>query len=235
MSKILAKNAGYASKIKSVLQLNYEPVAVKLIAVGEDFIDYVKPERQMSHCQAIMRARKGESITLMPEDMSCHVGSSALNMAETPEGVVDGTFHYNLGASDSVEAAAKLISQREVLDKKMIGEKIYPLKDADFEPDVIVMIDIPEKIYWLVPLMTSEKGGKANFSMGSFQCTCEDITAYPYVTQKPNISLGCYGCRRRTDISANELAAGVPYGMIPDFVDRLERFGSGIMQKAKRD
>lgn len=235
MSEILAINAEYASKIKSIMQLNYEPVAVKLIAVGEDFIGYVKPEHQMSHCQAIMRARKGESFTLIPEDLSCHVGSSALNMVETPAGVADGTFHHNLGGFDSPEAAAKMISEREVLDKKMIGEKVYPLKDADFEPDVIIIIDIPEKIYWLIPLITSEKGGKANFSMGSFQCTCEDITAYPYATQKPNISLGCYGCRRRTDMAANELAAGIPYGMIHDFVDRLEKFGSGIMQKAKRD
>ncbi len=235
MSEILATNAGYASKIKSIMQLNHEPVAVKLIVAGEDIIGYTKPERQMSHCQAIMLARKGECLTLMPEDMSCHVGSSALNMVETPAGVVDGTFHHNLGGFDSTEAAAKLISEREVLDKKMIGEKVCPLKDADFEPDVIVIIDMPEKIYWLVPLMTSEKGGKANFSMGSFQCTCEDVTAYPYVTQKPNISLGCYGCRRRTDMSPNELAAGIPYKMIPGFVDRLETFGSGIMQKAKRD
>ena len=228
-------NAGYASKIKSILQLNHEPVAVKLIAVGEDFIGYSKPERQMSHCQAIMRARKGECITLKPEDMTCHVGSSALNMVETPDGVADGTFHLNLGGFESTEAAAKLISEREILDKKMIGEMVYPLKDANFEPDVIVIIDMPEKIYWLVPLMTNEKGGKANFSMGSFQCTCEDVTAYPYVTQKPNISLGCYGCRRRTDMTSNELAAGVPYGMMPDFINRLEILGSGIMQKAKRD
>ncbi len=235
MSEILATNAGYAAKIRSILKLNHEPVAVKLITVDEDFIGYVKPERQMSHCQAIMRARDGESITLMPEDMSCHVGSSALNMVETPAGVADGTFHRNLGGFDTPEAAAKMISEREILDKKMIGEKVCPLKDADFEPDVIVIIDMPERIYWLVPLMTSEKGGKASFSMGSFQCTCEDVTAYPYATQKPNISLGCYGCRRRTDMTSNELAAGIPYGMIPDFVNRLEKFGSEIMQKAKRD
>lgn len=235
MSEILAMNARYASKLKSIMRLNHEPVAIKLIAANEDFIGYSKPERQMSHCQAIMRARKGECITLMPEDMSCLVGSSALNMAETPAGVADGTFHRNLGGFDSTEAAAKLISEREILDKKIIGEKICPLKDADFEPDVIVIIDIPERIYWMVPLMTNEKGGKANFSMGSFQCTCEDVTAYPYVTQKPNISLGCYGCRRRTDMTENELAAGIPYKMIPNFVNRLELLESGIMQKAKRD
>ena len=235
MSEISAANAEYASKIKSILRLNFEPVAVKLIPEGENFPDYTKPERQMSHCQAIVNARKGEYLTLKPEDFSCHVGSSALNMDNTPEGVADGTFHYNLGGFESPEAAAKLIEAREGIDKKIIGEIVCPLKDADFEPDVVVIIDIPERIYWLVPVMSGREGGKVDFCMGSFQCTCEDVTSYPYMKQKPNISLGCYGCRRRTDMGSEEMAAGIPYTMIEDVTKRLEKLNEGIMQKAKRD
>mgnify|MGYP000858027132 CR=1 FL=1 len=235
MSEISVANAEYASKIKSILRLNFEPVAVKLIPEGENFPNYTKPERQMSHCQAIMNSRKGEYLTLKPDDFSCHVGSSALNMISTPDGVADGTFHFNLGGFETPEAAAKMIDAREVMDKAIIGEIVCPLKDADFEPDVVIIIDKPEKIYWLVPVMTREEGGKATFCMGAFQCTCEDVTSYPYVTQKPNISLGCYGCRRRTDMAPDELAAGFPYGMTEDVVTRLCKLNDGIMQKAKRD
>lgn len=235
MSDILAVNAGYASKIRTIMKLRYEPVAIKLIKDGEDIPGYEKREKQISHCQAITRARKGEYLKLKPEDFSCHVGSSALNMTETPAGVADGTFHYNLGGFDSPEAAANLIADRVEVEDKIIGEIVCPLKDADFEPDVIVIIDVPERIYWLIPLMTGDKGGKATFSAGAFQCTCEDVTAYPYVMQMPNISLGCYGCRRRTDMGPEELAAGFPYGMIGSFVERLERMDQSIMQKAKRD
>lgn len=235
MSEIMATNAGHASKIKSALKLDFEPVAIKLIPESEDFSDYAKPERQMSHCQAITRARKGECITLKPEDFTCHVGSSALNMANTPDGVADGTFHYNLGGFETPEAAEKFIANRTIMDKKMIGEIVCPLKDADFKPDVVVIIDIPERIYWLIPVATGKEGGKISFEMGSFQCTCEDVTSYPYVTQSLNISLGCYGCRRRTDMRPEELAAGFPYSMIEDVVERLEILDEGIMQKAKRD
>ncbi len=235
MSEITAANASYASKIKSIVNLDFEPVAIKLIPEGEDFSNYSKPERQMSHCQAITKARKGEYLTLRPDDFSCHVGSSALNMANTPEGVADGTFHYNLGGFETPEAAAKLIADRTEMDTKFVGEIVCPLKDADFEPDVIVIIDVPEKIYWFIPVVSGTEGGKVSFTMGSFQCTCEDVTSYPYVTQSLNISLGCYGCRRRTDMKPEELAMGFPYSMIDEVIRRLETLGEGIMQKAKRD
>ena len=236
MSNFLADNSEYASKIKSVLKLRYEPVAVKLIPAGEEFPGgYRKPEGQMSHCQAVMRARKGEYITMKLEDQSCHVGSSALGIVETPKMVADGTFHYNVGAFDSPEAAAKMISDRKIPKGRMVGEIICPLKDADFQPDVVITIDIPERIYWIVPLATAEKGVRVEFSTSAFQCACEDVTAYPLVTQRPNVSLGCFGCRKKTDMAADELAAGIPYGMIPGFVTHLEKYEKGMMEKAKRE
>ncbi|MGE0014977.1 MAG: DUF169 domain-containing protein [Candidatus Methanomethylophilaceae archaeon] len=235
MSCFLAENSEYASKIKSILKLRYEPVAVKLIPEGEEFPGgYRKPEGQMSHCQAIMLARKGGHVTMRSEDHSCHVGSSALGMAETPDKVADGTFHFNIGGFDSPEAAAKTISERKVPAVRMVGQVVCPLKDADFQPDVIVLVDIPERLYWIVAFASAENGGRVEFSTSAFQCTCEDVTSYPLVTQKPNMSLGCYGCRRRTDMAADEMAAGIPYGMIPDFVAHLEKFERGMMEKAKR-
>ncbi len=236
MSHYLADNSEYASKIRTSLRLRYEPVAVKLIPEGAEFPGgYRKPEGQMSHCQAVMRARKGECITMKLDDQSCHVGSSALGMVETPEKVADGTFHYNVGAFDSPDAAAKMIADRKIPEIRMAGEIVCPLKDADFEPDVVILVDIPERLYWIVPLATAEKGGRAEFSTSAFQCACEDVTAYPFVTRKPNVSLGCFGCRKKTDMSADELAAGIPYDMIPGFAARLGKYETGMMAKAKRD
>ena len=108
------------------------------------------------------------------------------------------------------------------------------LKDADFIPDVVAIADIPERIYWIVPLSTAEEGGRAVFSTSPFQCGCEDVTSVPIVTGRPNVSLGCFGCRKKTTMAADELACGIPYAMIPGFVDHLKRYGTGVMTKAKR-
>ena len=58
MSVILEKNKELAEKLKKVINLRSEPVAVKLIKEGESYPEgYEVPEKQLSHCQAVMSAR----------------------------------------------------------------------------------------------------------------------------------------------------------------------------------
>ena len=128
-----------------------------------------------------------------------------------------------------------MISDRMVVPFENEGEIVCPLKDADFVPDVVTIEDIPERVYWIVPLSTAKDGGRVQFSTSPFQCACEDITAVPICTGKPNISLGCFGCRKKTSMAADEMAAGIPYDMIPDFVEHLRKYETGVMTKAKRD
>ena len=236
MSEILGKNQEYAEVMKSVLKLRGEPVAIRLIREGEDYpAGYSEPEGQISHCQAVFRARGGESFKLPLSSENCMVGASAMNMAPTSEKVASGEFHAGLGIHDSADAAGKMISERMIPDFKSVGEVVCPLKDADFIPDVVTMEDIPERIYWIVPLATASQGGRVTFTTSPFQCACEDIVSVPICTGKPNISLGCFGCRKKTDMKSDELACGIPYSMIPDFVEHLRKYESGIMTKAKRD
>ena len=236
MTDILKANAEYAEKMKSILKLRLEPVAVKLIREGEEYPKGPKvPEAQLSHCQAVFRARKGECFNISLEMTNCHVGAAVLGMTETPEKVACGEFHAGTGIHDSVDAAERMISQRLMIPYKTVGETVCPLKNADFVPDAVLIIDIPERLYWIVGLMTAEKGGRAEFSTAPFQCACEDVTAVPIMNGAPNISLGCFGCRKKTDMASDELACGIPYGLIPGYVERLERYSGGPIAKAKRD
>ncbi|MBR4504165.1 MAG: DUF169 domain-containing protein [Candidatus Methanomethylophilaceae archaeon] len=236
MSDILDRNAEYASVMKEVLNLRGEPVAIKLVKEGEEYpAGYSAPESQMSHCQAVFAAKDGESLLMPLESQGCKVGSSALGMNATPEKVATGEFHANIGIHDTQAAAEEMIAKRVAMpDNK--GEVVCPLKDADFEPDVVAIIDIPERIYWIVPLSTAAGGGRMQFSTSPFQCACEDVTAVPFISGAPNVSLGCFGCRKKTSMAADELACGIPYSLIPGYVQRLkEKYSSGVMLKAKRD
>ena len=236
MTDILKTNADYAEKMKSILKLRAEPVAVKLIKEGEKYPNGPKvPSSQLSHCQAVFRAKKGECISMPLEMTNCHVGAAVLGMTETPEKVVSGEFHAGTGIHDSVGAAARTIKERVLIPYKTIGEVVCPLKNADFVPDAVVVIDIPERIYWIAAMMTAEKGGRAEFSTAPFQCACEDATAVPIVKGSPNISLGCFGCRKKTDMLADEMACGIPYALMDGYVSRLERYSEGPIAKAKRD
>ena len=235
MSEILERNNEYATVMKEALKLRGEPVAIKLVKEEEGFPSgYPEPEGQLSHCQALFAARSGKSLLMPLEKQGCKVGSSALGMNETPEKVASGEFHYGIGIHDTQGATAEMISKRVSMPKTR-GEVVCPLKDADFEPDVVAIVDIPERVYWIVPLSTANGGGRMAFSTSPFQCACEDVTAVPVVTGSPNVSLGCFGCRKKTDMAADELACGIPYSLIPGYVEHLKKYSSGVMTKAKRE
>ncbi len=231
----LENNRKYAEALKSVIGLAREPVAVRLIREGEEFpVCCSYPDKQMSHCQAVFAASCGSCLNMRASDENCHVGSSALSMAETPEKVATGEFHAGIGMHDSPQAASKMISDRVLVPFKTIGEAVCPLKDADFVPDVVIFIDIPERCYWFIPLETAVQGGRVQFSTSPFQCACEDLTSMPMVSGKPNISVGCFGCRKKTDMKAEEMGIGIPYERIAGYVDHLTRYAEGPMAKAKR-
>ncbi len=235
MSEILERNKEYASVMKEALRLRGEPVAIKLVGEGEEYpAGYSAPDSQMSHCQALFAAKDGASLLMPLEMQGCKVGSSALGMNETPEKVQSGEFHFGIGIHDTQEATAEMIAKRVRMSRNR-GEVVCPLKDASFVPDVVAIVDIPERVYWVVPLSTSSGGGRMAFSTSPFQCACEDVTAVPIVTGAPNVSLGCFGCRKKTSMAADELACGIPYSLIPGYVEHLRKYSSGVMAKAKRD
>lgn len=238
MSQILNTNAEYAEKLKEILKLRAEPVAVKLIKDGDEYPNGLSlPESQLSHCQAVFRARKGECLQVPYKMQGCHVGTSVLGMSDTPEKVATGDFHANIGIHDSPAAAKEMIDERARIPYHTEGEAVCQLKKADFVPDVVIIIDIVERVYWIASAMTAEKGGRANFSTSPFQCACEDITTIPIMTSRPNVSLGCFGCRKRTDMAPDELACGIPYGLMPEYIAHLEKYSTsdGAISKAKRD
>jgi len=236
MSEILDANRSYAEALKAAIGFSREPVAVRLIRDGEDFPACCSdPGKQMSHCQGVFAASRGAKYNLRTADQNCHVGASALGMLETPEKVVSGDFHLGIGMHDSAAAASKMIADRMVVGFHTIGEAVCPLKDADFVPDVVIFVDIPEKCYWFVPLETAVQGGRAGFSTSPFQCACEDLTAVPVVSGNPNISIGCFGCRKKTDMEPQEMGIGVPYSRIKGYVAHLGRYSAGPLAKAKRD
>ena len=111
MSDVLAKNADMAAKLKQIINLRSEPVAIKLIRKGEAFpTGYDVPEKQHSHCQAVMAARKGAKLAMPLDAQGCMVGAATLGMVEKPEKVKTGEFHAGIGIHKSPAEAAEMIA-----------------------------------------------------------------------------------------------------------------------------
>ena len=101
------------------LGLKHEPVAISLIRKGEALPEgYTRPEKALRHCQAIMRARSGESLLVEADKQACPVGASSPGLVPTPEKVSSGEFHHDMGIYSEQSAARATIEQRPALEQE---------------------------------------------------------------------------------------------------------------------
>jgi uncharacterized protein (DUF169 family) len=182
-----------------------------------------------------MRARKGECLVVHADKQACPVGSSSLGLTPIGEKVASGEFHYNMGMYGSQEAARETIARRPSLEAGSVeATAVAPLSKAKLRPDVVVVTGTPEQVFWLVPAATTfSVGGRVTVEMAAVQASCADSTVIPYVTGNVNISLGCFGCRKTTDIAPEEMLVGIPGSKFGDLVSAVRKMGEGPIPKSR--
>jgi uncharacterized protein (DUF169 family) len=228
--------AELSKKMVDILGLKTEPVAVTLIKKGQAIPEgYAVAETPLRHCQTIMRARKGEKLVVLAGKQACPVGASALGMVALPDKVKSGEFHYNMGMYESTNSAAKTIASRPALEiGSIIATAVAPLSKATVAPDVIVVVGLPEQVFWIAPAAsTFQEGGRVTVEMAAIQASCADSTVVPYITGNINISLGCFGCRKTTDIAPEEMLVGIPASKLEMLVAAIEKLGAGAIPKSR--
>ena len=165
-------------KLVKALGLEHEPVAITLIEKGQPLPEgYARPDRPIRHCQAIMRARKGEMLVTTADKQACPAGASALGLIPTQEKIASGEFHYGMGMYSCQEASKRMMDQRPSLEAgSVIATAVAPLSKAKLRPDVVVVTGTPEQVFWLVPAAsTFSMGGRVTIEMAAVQGNCARI------------------------------------------------------------
>jgi len=232
----MTKCAEMSEVLVNSLGLKSEPVAISLIKKGDPFPDgYMQPEKPLRHCQAIMEARHGRSLIVPPDKQACPVGASSLGLVPLPEKVESGEFHYGMGMYGSQEAARETIKRRPALEAGSVAATaVAPLSKAKLKPDVVVIVGTPEQVYWLLPAATTfSMGGRVTVEMAAVQASCADSTVIPYLTGRVNISLGCFGCRKTTDIAPEEMLVGIPGIKLEEIVAAVNKMKDGPIPKSR--
>jgi uncharacterized protein (DUF169 family) len=152
-----------------------------------------------------------------------------------PDKVKSGEFHANMGLYETATQASKTMAVRPALETgSVIATALAPLSKTTLEPDVVVIVGMPEQVFWLVPAATTFSiGGRVTVEMAAVQASCVDSTVIPYVSGNVNISLGCFGCRKTTDIKPEEMLVGIPAKRLPEIVRALEKMGAGAIPKSR--
>ena len=202
-----------SSEIKSILDLGSSLVGVKLIWQSELMPIGAKALSGHRYCQALMKARHGEKVTLDAEGIACPAAAAAFGFKLLPEGLKSGKGLMGFGITKEETTGKTMFEGMTTMPQtELRGIYLFPLEQAEIEPDVVVVEDETEKLMWIALAQLNAQGGKRiSSSTAILQATCVDATIIPFKEQKLNLSFGCYGCRDATDIGHNETVLGFPF------------------------
>ena len=222
INKILTESVGLTSL----------PVGVKLYDTIPN--NGLKSADDHRFCQLIMRARNGEELILTKDEISCPAAAAALGFKPLPKNLQDGTMLQGYGIFRDKNSAVKIMHDMPRLEQgKYEAVVAKPLKDWDENPDVIVIEDEVEKLMWIALAYLNEEGGRLNMSTSILQAVCVDSVVLPFLSQRINMSFGCYGCRDATDAKPNEAILGIPFSKLDMTIENIKYLKSKAIDRSR--
>ena len=219
--------------LKEVLGLTYEPIAVKFLQ-WRVAIDGFELPSERRYCQVLMGARGGKKLLLTKDNISCPAAAWALGFKEPPPKLSSGEMPASMGIFGSPAAAKHTLDTMPRLEMgkyKMVA--CCPLAEAPWQPDVVVIESLAEHLMWVTLALVFETGGRLEFNTAILQATCVDVTIVPFLTQKLNASLGCYGCREATDLAEGECVLGFPIKDLNTIVSSLTKLNDKAIPRVR--
>ena len=221
-----------AETLKEAVGLEYEPVGIKFYQKAP--LNEIPKAEDHRICQLVMRARKGETLVLTKESISCPAAAAAIGFKPLPKNLQDGSMLQGYGIFRDKEAAVKVMEDMPRLEQdKYEAVVAKPLKDWEENPDVIVIEDEVEKLMWIALAYLNEEGGRLNMSTSILQAICVDSIVLPFKSQKINMSFGCYGCRDATDAKPNEAILGIPFSKLDMTIENIKYLKSKVIDRSR--
>jgi uncharacterized protein (DUF169 family) len=200
-------------QVKQILGLSTSMVGVKFIFSEEEIPGGIEKLTGHRYCQALMKARHGAHVLLDADRIACPATAAAFGFKSLPDGLKTGKGLVGFGIVNEESTGKAMFEGMTTLPQgKLKAMYLFPLETATMEPDIVVVEDETEKLMWFALANLNIKGGhRVESSTAILQATCVDATTIPYLQQKFNMSMGCYGCRDATDICPNETVLGFPF------------------------
>ena len=199
-------------KLIRILGLSAPPVGVRFLRSDQSMPEKAIRLNRHRYCQALMRARDGESVLLDAEGISCPAAAAAFGFRPLPENLQNGKGLVGFGIVQKQATGQKMFAEMAYLPPGAITAlHIYPLDQSNEKPDVVVIEDEAEKLMWIsLAYLNITDGQRVQSTTAVLQATCVDATVIPWREQRLNQCFGCYGCRDATNLGTSEAVLGFP-------------------------
>jgi uncharacterized protein (DUF169 family) len=234
---VMTRKAAQGLMLRDLLGDGTDPVAVFLLAPGQEKGAFAafEPVRSHRYCQALMKARHGESVLLEPAGLSCPAAAAAFGFRPLPPQLANGKGLMGFGiVADEAVGKRMFAGMPRLAEASISSIALCPLRLAPRIPDVVVVEGLSEVLMWLLLADLNVQGGERRIGdTAVLQATCVDATVIPYLKQRLNFSLGCYGCREATDLTPGETVLGFPGTLLEPLLGALEMLRSKAISRSR--
>lgn len=215
-----------AQKLDYYLRLRTFSLALKLYespAEMEKVPKIKKPEWKATLCQLVTIARTfGWTVGATEQEFVSSYCPSTLGFCAPPEAATDGRQMHEIWFSTQEDARKHQIAMKRIPQGKFKALAIAPLFQERIEqPDMIIVYGTPAQMIRLIAGIQWENYERLQFfSVGESACT--DFIGECYHSQKPSLTIPCFGERRFGNVQEEELVIALPPRMIDKILKGLE-------------
>jgi len=202
------------------------PIALKLFESVEEMEKIpkiIKPHWKGTLCQLFTIARTfGWTVGMTGDSFASNYCPSVLGFCPAPEVATKGVLMHEMWFKTQEDAAKHQKAMRRIPPGKFKAAVIAPLFTGKIEqPDMVIIYGTPAQMIRLIAGIQWENYERLQFfSVGESACT--DFIGECYLSQKPSLTIPCYGERRYGHVQEEELVMALPPQIINKVLEGLE-------------
>lgn len=214
-----------ARQLDSYLRLRTFPIALKLLESVEEMEKIPRlrrPTWKATFCQLLTIARTfGWTVGATQENFISDYCPSTLGFCPPPDKAAAGMMMHGIWFATPEDARKHQESMRRVSPGRFKAVTLSPLFQGRIEPDMIVVYGTPAQMIRLIAGIQWEAYERLQFySVGEGACT--DYIGECFHSQKPSLTIPCFGERRFGGVQEDELAMAIPPRAIDKILKGLE-------------
>jgi len=207
------------------LRLRTFPIALKLFGSPEEMEKVPKikkPTWKATFCQLLTIARTfGWTVGATQEEFISPYCPSILGFCPPPEKAINGKMMHEIWFATEEDARKHQSAMRRIPPGRFKAVALSPLFQGRIEPDMIILYGTPAQMIRLIAGIQWENFERLHFfSVGETACT--DYIGECYHSQKPSLTIPCFGERRFGGVQEEELVIAIPPGSIAKILRGLE-------------
>jgi uncharacterized protein (DUF169 family) len=199
-------------KLKDILKLDKEPVAIKWsVRVPKNI---KKEEGKSRFCAKLDKAANGKIFYSTAEEEECMGGirySGMKDRKELPKNMQSGAFLVPAGVYKSIPAVQRSWQNNIPIEAGIFDAVIFsPLTKADFDPDLVFIVCNSEQAMMILHANAYDSG---SHGLGAdSRPICSSMASVPYLTGKVTYGFGDIGSRNNMNLKPEDVMVTIPAG-----------------------